>query len=64
MPERKIELIGLGFKIHSVRRNNPKIIEPEDIDPSAVQSATQSSYERMIVLNADSIMRVIGRCTT
>jgi transposase len=33
MPERKIELIGPGFKIHSVTGNNPKIIEAEYVGP-------------------------------
>jgi hypothetical protein len=32
MPERKIELIGPGFKIHSVTGNNPKIIEADSRD--------------------------------
>ena len=60
MPERKIVLIGPAFKIHSVRGNNPnpKIIEAEYVAPVAVQSVTQSSYERKVVLNTDSIMRV------
>jgi transposase len=33
MPERKIELIGPGFKIHSVTGHNPKIIEAEYVGP-------------------------------
>ncbi|VGO23177.1 hypothetical protein [Pontiella sulfatireligans] len=33
MPERKIELIGPEFKIHSVIGNNPQIIEAEDVGP-------------------------------
>ena len=33
MPERKIELIGPGFKIHSVTGNNPKIIKAEYVGP-------------------------------
>ncbi|VGO19056.1 ISL3 family transposase [Pontiella sulfatireligans] len=35
MPERKIELIGPGFKIHSVTGSNPKIIEAEYVGPVA-----------------------------
>ena len=33
MPERKIELIGKGFKIHSVCGFNPMIIEAEYVGP-------------------------------
>ncbi len=35
MPERKIELIGPGFKIHSVSGCNPLIIEAEYVGPVA-----------------------------
>ena len=54
MPERKIEFIGKGFKIHSVSGADPIIIEAEYIGPVACpdcqpkQLRTKGRIERMI----------------
>ena len=46
MPERKIELIGPGFKIHSVTGNNPKVNEAEYVGPVCCPDCNSTRLER------------------